>query len=52
MARRTGNPVYVGCSAAFPNATVEEEVDGFRVAVEGVMKALGDGGAGDEIGGL
>ena len=35
----------MGCSAGFPNATVEEEMDGVKVAVEGITKALGDEGA-------
>ena len=47
MARRTVKPVYVGCSAASSNATVEEEMDVFKVAIEGISKALGDNG-GDE----
>lgn len=52
VARRTGRPVYVGCSATFPNATVEEEMDGFRIAVEGITRALGGDGADEKEGGL
>ncbi|SLM38264.1 hypothetical protein LPUS_08420 [Lasallia pustulata] len=50
VARRTGKPVYVGCSAAFPNATVEEEMDGLKVAIEGITEALGDEAAGEKDG--
>lgn len=52
MARRTGKPVYVGCSATFPNATVEEEMDGVKIAIEGIVRALGDEGVDEKNGGL
>lgn len=43
LARKTGKPTYVGCSVAFGNPTVEEEVAGMRAAVEEVMRVLGEG---------
>ena len=43
MTRRTGKPVYVGCSAVFAAADVEEEMGALRTAVEGVMGMLGVG---------
>lgn len=39
LARRTGKPAYVGCSAVFGNH-IEEEIAGVRAAVEGIMKTL------------
>ncbi|KAI4207703.1 MAG: hypothetical protein LQ348_000497 [Seirophora lacunosa] len=43
LARRTGKPVHVGCSVAFGNPTVEEEVAGVKVAVDEVMKVADEG---------
>ncbi|KAI4123793.1 MAG: hypothetical protein LQ338_005097 [Usnochroma carphineum] len=43
LARRTGKPVYVGCSIVLGNPTVEEEVAYVRAAVGEAMKVLGDG---------
>ncbi len=40
VARRTGLPAYLGCSVMFHGATVEEEVEGVKVAVEGIMRLL------------
>jgi len=40
LARRTGKPAYVGCSVSFGSSTVEEEVEGMRRAVEGIMGVL------------
>lgn len=37
LAKKTELPAYVGCSVAFQGATVEEELEGVRLAVEGVM---------------
>ena len=37
LARKTGIPAYIGCSVEFSGATVEEEVDAVRVALEGLM---------------
>ncbi|MCJ1461427.1 hypothetical protein MMC07_000024 [Pseudocyphellaria aurata] len=37
LAKRTELPAYVGCSVAFGGATVEEELEGVKLAVEGVM---------------
>lgn len=37
LAKRTELPAYVGCSVGFQGATVEEELDGVRLAVNGVM---------------
>ena len=37
IARRTAKPAYVGCSAGFPTANVEEEIGALQMAVEGVM---------------
>lgn len=37
LAKRTKLPTYVGCSVAFGGATVEEELEGVKLAVEGVM---------------
>ncbi|MCJ1283063.1 hypothetical protein MMC26_002390 [Xylographa opegraphella] len=37
LARRTGKQTYVGCSATFGEATVEEKVEGVRAAVEAIM---------------
>ena len=42
LARRTGKPAYVGSSATFAGATVEEEVAGVTAVVEGVMRLLGE----------
>ena len=41
MARRTAKPAYVGCSAIFPAADVEEEMGALRAAVDAVMGMLG-----------
>jgi len=40
LARRSGKPAYVGCSAVFGNNGIEEEIAGVRAAVEGIMKTL------------
>lgn len=40
LARRTSKPTYVGCSAIFPGATVEEELGGVRAAIETILKEL------------
>ena len=37
LVRRVGKPVYVGSSAMFAGAVVEEEVDAVRIVVEGVV---------------
>ena len=44
LARRTGKPAYVGCSAVFGNYGIEEEMAGVRAVVEGVMGVLDEGG--------
>lgn len=41
LARKTGIPAYVGCSVEFSGATVEEEVDAVRVALEGLVGLFG-----------
>jgi len=41
LARKTGIPAYVGCSVEFSGATVEEEVDAVRVALEGLIRLSG-----------
>lgn len=38
LARRTGIPAYVGCSVEFSGATVEEELDAVRAALEGLVR--------------
>lgn len=43
LARRTGKPAYVGCSAVFGSHGIEEEIAGVRAAVEGIMKTLDEG---------
>ncbi|KAF6217622.1 hypothetical protein HO133_006724 [Letharia lupina] len=43
LARRTGLPAYVGCSAVFGGSVIEEEMAAVRLAVEGVMGVLGEG---------
>lgn len=40
LARRTGKPAYVGCSAVFGNYGIEEEMAGVKAAVEGIMRSL------------
>ncbi|MCJ1231236.1 hypothetical protein MMC12_007913 [Toensbergia leucococca] len=40
LARKTGNPAYVGCSVVFGGATVEEEIQGVKVAVDTIIKAI------------
>ena len=42
--RRTGIPVYVGCSAVFGGMAVEEEMAGVKGAVEGVIGVLNEKG--------
>ena len=42
IAKRTKKPTYVGCSAVFEGATVEEEMEGMQVAVTGILEALGE----------
>ena len=38
--RRTGIPIYVGCSAVFGGMGVEEEMAGVKGTVEGVIGVL------------
>ncbi|KAL9063377.1 MAG: hypothetical protein Q9161_009502, partial [Pseudevernia consocians] len=40
LARRTGLPTYVGCSAVFGSSVIEEEMAAVRAAVEGAMGVL------------
>ena len=40
LARKTGKPTYVGCSATFGGATVEEEVEGVKAAIAAIMSEL------------
>ena len=44
LARKTGNPIYVGNSISFASAgmggTVEEEMEGFKKVVEVVMSEV------------
>lgn len=40
ITRRTKKPAYVGCSAVFPAADVEEEMGALMAAVRGVMGIL------------
>ena len=40
IVRRTGKPAYVGCSAVFPAADVEEEMGALKTAVQGIMRML------------
>jgi len=42
LARRTGKPTYVGCSAVFGNYGIEEEMAGVKAAVDGIMKSLSE----------
>lgn len=42
LARRTGKPAYVGCSAVFGNYGIEEEMAGVKAAIEGIMSTLGE----------
>ena len=42
--RRTGIPVYVGCSAVFGGMDIEEEMAGVKGAVEGVMGVVKEKG--------
>ena len=44
LVRRTGTPVYVGCSAAFGGMGIEEEMAGVKGAVEGVIGVLKEKG--------
>ncbi|KAM0798819.1 hypothetical protein BDR22DRAFT_791515, partial [Usnea florida] len=37
LARRTGKPAYVGCSAVFGNSVVEEEMAALKTAIEAIM---------------
>jgi len=37
LARRTASPVYVGCSANFSGATVEEEMEGLTKVIDTIM---------------
>ena len=43
VAKRTGKPSYVGCSAGFGGVggEVEEEMEGLKVAVEGILGVIG-----------
>lgn len=43
VARRTGNPTYVGSSVAFKDHTVEEELAGVRSAVDHIINLLDEG---------
>lgn len=43
LAKRTGKPAYVGCSAVFGEGGVEEEMGGVKAAIEGIMKMLDEG---------
>ena len=40
LAKRTGLPAYVGCSAVFGGSDVEEEMAAVRAAVESVLEVL------------
>ena len=40
LVRRTGIPVYVGCSAVIGGMGIEEEMAGVKAAVEGVVGVL------------
>ncbi|MCJ1387386.1 hypothetical protein MMC18_000229 [Xylographa bjoerkii] len=40
VARKTGRPTYVGCSATFGGATVEEEIEGVKAAIEAILNEL------------
>ena len=40
LARKTGKPTYVGCSATFGAATVEEEVEGVKAAIDAILNDL------------
>lgn len=43
IATRTQKPTYVGCSVSLPQgSTVEEKVEGMKVAVEGILESLGE----------
>ena len=42
--RRTGTPVYVGCSAVFGGMGTEEEMAGVKGAIEGVIEVLKEKG--------
>ena len=37
IAQRTGKPTYIGCSVIFGSTTVEEEIAGIKVAIDGIM---------------
>ena len=43
VAKRAGKPTYVGCSVGFGGVggEVEEEMEGLKVAVEGILGVLG-----------
>lgn len=43
LARRTGKPAYVGCSAVFGSLVIEEEMAAVKAAVDGVMGVLDEG---------
>jgi hypothetical protein len=38
LARKFGQPVYVGCSMNFAGTTAEEEMEGFAAAVDQIMQ--------------
>jgi hypothetical protein len=40
LARRTGKPVYVGCSARFDDASMEEQLEGTKAIVAAAMAGL------------
>ena len=44
LVRRTGIPIYVGCSAVFGGMGIEEDMAGVKGAVEGVMEVLKEKG--------
>ncbi|MCJ1409809.1 hypothetical protein MMC19_003892 [Ptychographa xylographoides] len=37
LAKKTGKPTYVGCSATFGGATVEEEMAAVKIAVDAIL---------------
>lgn len=43
LARKLNGPVYVGCSVSVEGMTVEEEMEGLKVAVENVVEVAEKG---------
>ena len=41
VARKTGKPTYVGCSVSFAGATVEEEIEGVKIAIDAIIREIG-----------